>query len=345
MKKFALMIATLGLAVAPALSGGGPGETSEAVRGTNEPLRGYATDFDPFNDNTSGASFLNFARENIIIGRGELSPGDLDYWGVNLSAGQSLLIVTTPLGNVPFSFNTPDTIVSVRNVGDAALAANDDAGNDSGFAAIRGSVLRFRAPAAGTYYIRVEGFNGNQTGPYAIAFADVTSSVADWSETFNDDLAFADVIPIAELGPSVGQAGTENPAVDFYSIDLNAGDIIIASGVPLANLPTDWSIPNLNLIVYATDGATILLQSVNDLGDNFPFTSFLNNGGATVRFRAPGAGRYHFLITEDVPSSSFYSLFLARVPSSFCPGDADGSGIVNFTDITTVLANFGNACP
>ena len=27
------------------------------------------------------------------------------------------------------------------------------------------------------------------------------------------------------------------------------------------------------------------------------------------------------------------------------PGDADGNGLVAFLDITTVLANFGNTCP
>lgn len=32
-------------------------------------------------------------------------------------------------------------------------------------------------------------------------------------------------------------------------------------------------------------------------------------------------------------------------PPSECPGDADGSGSVTFADITSVLANFGEACP
>jgi hypothetical protein len=32
-------------------------------------------------------------------------------------------------------------------------------------------------------------------------------------------------------------------------------------------------------------------------------------------------------------------------PPVFCAGDADGSGAVNFADITSVLAAFGAACP
>jgi hypothetical protein len=36
---------------------------------------------------------------------------------------------------------------------------------------------------------------------------------------------------------------------------------------------------------------------------------------------------------------------LAFVAPLACPGDADGNSAVNFTDITTVLANFGNTCP
>jgi predicted lipoprotein with Yx(FWY)xxD motif len=44
-------------------------------------------------------------------------------------------------------------------------------------------------------------------------------------------------------------------------------------------------------------------------------------------------------------------IFYSTVPFAWgnlptpCPGDADGSRSVNFLDITTVLANFGNTCP
>ena len=47
---------------------------------------------------------------------------------------------------------------------------------------------------------------------------------------------------------------------------------------------------------------------------------------------------------EDQLSTSFDNRGLAFVTPP-CPGDADGNGAVQFLDITTVLANFGNTCP
>ena len=48
--------------------------------------------------------------------------------------------------------------------------------------------------------------------------------------------------------------------------------------------------------------------------------------------------------TDSGSARVFFSVPLPAPPSA-CPGDADGSGRVDFDDLTTVLANFGTVCP
>lgn len=54
-------------------------------------------------------------------------------------------------------------------------------------------------------------------------------------------------------------------------------------------------------------------------------------------------GLYDCVVTNPFGSVTSASAVLGVRPG--CAGDADSSGGVNFTDITTVLANFGNVCP
>ncbi|MBL8744932.1 MAG: hypothetical protein JNK58_01105 [Phycisphaerae bacterium] len=50
------------------------------------------------------------------------------------------------------------------------------------------------------------------------------------------------------------------------------------------------------------------------------------------------------LLQDDTGGSTGLKLHhIARTPKPPCPGDADGSGAVNFGDVTSVLANFGHA--
>lgn len=82
----------------------------------------------------------------------------------------------------------------------------------------------------------------------------------------------------------------------------------------------------------------------------------VDNGTAFVEPVSPGQPPIPFSVFQQNPgNSSFYKVIccpplvtepcnpcLAPAP---CPGDADGNGIVNFSDITSVLANFGFQCP
>jgi hypothetical protein len=268
---------------------------------------------------------------------------------VDLDASQTLVVVTTPLSGLPQGFATPDTTVSIRNAADVSQVLDDNGGADFPSSGIRGSIVRFQATVGGRYYIRVEGVGGDETGEYAIHFATVAYNVAtaindsDWSETTNDSPAAADLVPISEIGPSLGYAGTEDPTLDYYRVDLNFGDILIACANQISNLPTNWNTPDLRMRIIGPDGVTALLTTTSDVAGELPASS---TSGVTARFRAPARGTYYVFVDQTVADNTlFYTIFMARIPASDCPGDADGNGTVAFLDITTVLANFGNVCP
>jgi hypothetical protein len=116
------------------------------------------------------------------------------------------------------------------------------------------------------------------------------------------------------------------------------------------------------------------------VGANFDDNNGSNSGSARVLSGATGAILNHFNGDSagdefgysvsgagDVNNDGFDDLIVAAsgndsnglnsgsarvyfsvplpTPPAPCPGDADGSRSVTFLDITTVLANFGNACP
>jgi hypothetical protein len=60
-----------------------------------------------------------------------------------------------------------------------------------------------------------------------------------------------------------------------------------------------------------------------------------------------GGRRYDVRVNSVGGDTEQYKIVFALVPAigSSCPGDTDGNAIVNFGDITAVLANLGNACP
>jgi hypothetical protein len=81
----------------------------------------------------------------------------------------------------------------------------------------------------------------------------------------------------------------------------------------------------------------------------------VNNGTALVEPVSPGQPPIPFSLFQQNPgASSFYKVLccppLVTAPCdpcfapAPCPGDANGDNVVNFSDITTVLANFGFVC-
>ena len=333
MNRLACVLLSFSVVMTTALAGGASPEAGEAERGVNDPPLGYAI------------QSFDFSRTTVKVGRGRLTPGSLYDWSVFLLADQTLVVITTPLSGLPQSLNTPDTLVSIRD-SSGVLVSNDHAGADLPVDTVRGSVVRFVAPQQGFYSVRVEGAGGNQTGEFAVHFTTADVNDRDWEETGNDTPATAGFLPLSEIGPNMGYGEIElSTTLDYYRVDLNFGDILIASANPVSNVPIDWNNPDLRMRIFGPDGVTTLLTTDSDGAGTFPASA---DSGVTARFRAPARGTYYVLVDSNQPRPGFldaYILFTARIPAPSCPGDADGSGVVNFNDITTVLASLGYSCP
>jgi hypothetical protein len=53
-------------------------------------------------------------------------------------------------------------------------------------------------------------------------------------------------------------------------------------------------------------------------------------------------------LSSGIAGPARFAAFMISVtstPPAFCPGDSNGDGVVNFGDVTSVLANFGAFCP
>lgn len=284
--------------------------------------------------NSLGLSDRFPTRAGII----NLAAADIDYFVVSLAANESIVVVTTPIENTPVGFNRPDTFVRIRNSADVDLVVSDDAGADFPITQIRGSVIRFRAPSAGSYYVRVEGFSPVTSGDYHLM---VSRLATDWVETVNDNTALADILGVGRIGPTSGFCGTEGAGttLDYFRVNLNPGDILISTFVPSG---TNFSTPNIRVRLLADDGITPFITSNDDFGSQNVGVTV----GCTMRFQAPQAGTY-FIEVRDQNDGTFdtYRLVSALIPGRFCPGDADGDGLVSFPDISAVLLNWLNTCP
>ncbi len=94
--------------------------------------------------------------------------GDVDYFAIDLVAGESMIVTVTPFDNIDFT--DPDTILGVFDVGGTMLAFDDNGGVGNG------SLLVFAPDTSDTYYIGISGggdddFNGDhgESGTYSLS--------------------------------------------------------------------------------------------------------------------------------------------------------------------------------
>lgn len=131
------------------------------------------------NNGPASADPLGISGGQAAIARNsfDTAGGDVDFYSVFLHAGETLNAMTAALEDP--NFLDPDTILGVFDTdGTTQLVANDDAGThdpDDGDLSDYSSVLRFVAPADGTYYLAVTGFsdfdfvgNHSQVGDYGL---------------------------------------------------------------------------------------------------------------------------------------------------------------------------------
>jgi hypothetical protein len=258
----------------------------------------HAQDSEP-NDSAGSASPLALALGDSRSVEGSLDPSgeDFDYYAVAMTERQILVATTKPSGGV---FDDPDTQLLLFDTdGTTQLLDDDDAGDDFPEGSEYGSTIRFRAPAAGTYYVVVTGCcdqaSHGEVGGYELLVGltiEISAETVDTDPANNapagaDDLGISGagtVLHVAALVDNEGGLGD----VDMYEVVLGAGDTLIATTVPFGG---DFEIPDTQMGVY--DGTTWFVIN-DDAGTDLPTGDLL---GSTVRFEAPSPGVYYLVIS------------------------------------------------
>ncbi len=253
-----------------------------------------AQDDEP-NDTAAAAATVALALGDSLSIAGSLGPSgaDLDYYAIPMTERQILIATTKPTDG---AFDIPDTVLVVYDTdGTTMIVSNDDAGSDFPAGGELGSTIRFRAAAAGTYYLSVTGCCGSAVGGYELLLG-LTIEIAEATldtDPANDGAAGADDLGIDGGGAVLHVATLEDRAqppgdVDMYSVSLGAGDTLIAATVPFGG---ELDLPDTEIGVF--DGVTWLVIN-DDGGDDFPAGEEV---GSVVRFKAPSAGVYYLAIS------------------------------------------------
>jgi MYXO-CTERM domain-containing protein len=125
------------------------------------------------NDTTATAQALTIAADGAQVGFGSLTGGDLDFFSIAANPGDVITAFTIPLDGVPNNnFGSVDTILDIRAADGSIIISNDDAGGDAfgtaSVSPVRGSAVRYEVGAAGSVFLSVRGFGGEDAGNYAL---------------------------------------------------------------------------------------------------------------------------------------------------------------------------------
>ena len=269
-----------------------------------------------------------------------------------------------------------DTKTYVLDSGFFEVGCNDDACSSPGGGGFRSLLQGVSLLAGVEYYIAVDGWSGD-AGIYLINVDEFVPPPAcevecpngsvDEGEPCDDGLSdtnggcnFDPAAPIftdiscgdVVCGTAWGTGGTRD--TDWYRITLASDDAVTMSQTLLAGfngafgyIPAgDPAAPDCALAAAIDPFNT---TSVDDCGTS-----------ASISFIAFAAGDYWFftgttdfdLVSCAAPLSPQTNDYVATFDceplcdgGSSCAGDANGDGVVNFGDITSVLANWNTTCP
>lgn len=342
MNKLIRLMAVAALMAVPTVAQAQDVGTRGGVTGT----RGAIPEYEPANNTSGGATPIDFNNRTTAVGILNLTSNDNDYFTITAAAGEIFSIFTVPLSTLPNGFNQADTVLEVNAPGGAFLVSSDDCGHTfPNGVTRRSSGIRFTATAAGTYTIRVRGFSAADAGRYGL----LVSRLDSYEYTEETGATFAESAFVANqiAGPLVGFAVTGANDFDFYAVDLNPGDVLLAATCSTSD-GTNLNDTNMDIRLFAPDQSTILVSSFSDACANSPAGGSFNTASTNpfILARANQTGTHYVQVTPTAGNTGAdYRMITWVIPGTFCNGDADGSGRVVFLDVTTVLANFGNSCP
>lgn len=182
--------------------------------------------------------------------------GDFDWWRLgNLRAGDTIVVDV----DTPNPFGDLDPTLTMWDGDGFPIAFNDD--DSESF----DSYLTVRIPAAGEYYVSMEGFGSFQQDPF-----DSGSGIGAGSE-----------------GRYTATFGRNASDVDMFSVALEPGDVVSASVAGSAGI----------LQVFAPDG-TEVMGSAQDASFIYPASTQLTGGGnAVVDHVVATRGRYRLAVS------------------------------------------------
>jgi Bacterial pre-peptidase C-terminal domain len=249
--------------------GTGSGQNARArVLGTLSPEQVAVEEIDPTAEDDgaiplAGDTGINATRDgaktSAQIGDGPhgsagSGSGDFDFYKIVVNANDNLTVdIDTPTGPL-------DSIVVLWDSAGNLVAANDDAGGELD------SLLRFRFPAAGTFYVMVTGFLSLPDDP----FDSGSGSGADSEGPYDVTIA-------------VGEAD-----VDFYAVKLRKGDVLAASVAgSAAHLTIFDTVPRE---VHGSD---------QDASGIYPASTPLPGGGNAVADYVAEKAGWHYVGVSD----------------------------------------------
>jgi uncharacterized repeat protein (TIGR01451 family) len=203
------------------------------------------------------ATATSIAGTSAVI-EGNIFPNaDVDYYSFTAAAGDRIYAATMTSFSASASV---DSTLDLRNAADVVLETDTD---DGSFGTTSSSIAGFTIPSAGTYYLRV--IHASATGqlrPYRLFFQQRTG--APTAETETNDTFPGQAMPAGGWASGSTSSTTD---VDFYSLNLNAGDTVFASlDLDPERDTTEWN-GQLGLGAFGTPP---LILVVNDAGAATP---------------------------------------------------------------------------
>lgn len=282
---------------------------------------------------------------------------------LNLPAGASVIYARLYWGARQVNVGDPDpgAVISrtgVFNTGVVAdFAAEDNSARYQCGADITSIV---RARGSGTYELSgVEAFNviSVNADRYYIGWAMVVIYERDGDPVQEMTLmdGFHLVTLVAPYSTTIFRSSpySSGPvSLSFFACngsDLQAGDSVSVNGSLISNALN----PSNNIFNSTRSRLGISGYAVGDLPQltgGPRSTGLIDIDTFDVSASASGPGDVTLQVTSANTSENFVlgAIALAvpvQVGSQPCAGDADGNGVVNFTDITDVLNNFNVVCP
>ena len=208
--------------------------------------------------NGTSATATPIAGTSAIVEGNVFPNGDVDFYSFTAAAGDRIYAATMT------SFSASASVDSVLDLiasdGTTVLETDND---DGSFGTTSSSISGFTIPTAGTYFLRVRHSSAtSQLRPYRLFFQQRSGSPT--AETESNDTFPGQALP---AGGWVSGATSSTTDVDFYSVNLNAGDTVFLSlDLDPERDATEWN-GQLGLGTFGTPPLTLV---VNDAGTATP---------------------------------------------------------------------------